>query len=474
MLNYISVNLSKLFTSLIGFITQYFLIRIFISSEIGIITYLLSISTIIYYLSDLGLTNHSRRILPSLSINIKDYYSYVQVVLFRKFLILVSLFIIFLSANFIYSFFNEFESIIIIITTFNLAFNTRFIFESRGNFIFYSIFEAIIKILSSLLIILFTYLHWANYFSYFIILNLIQLIISIILIFYFFSKVTKTDFNKIFNFRDFTKSLPYLIPSLYFLVFGSIDRVLLIAITNSEALFIHSQAIFITSHLITFSTSLSSVNSPESTKVYFEGNIKRFNELIKSTIQSINFISFPVIIGFNILMIDFSPLFFNSFSNQIKITSSILIWDILFNGFFYLQMEQILMGMRKISHFNKILIISTLWLIPLYLILIPLIGYYGAALSIVIGRIIAVLTANIFIIKLKLPKFKYIIPKYFFLSIIMGATIFFVRFFFTNTFNSIIVQILTGVILYTLLIILFDRNNINLFIKKIKSLFIRS
>jgi O-antigen/teichoic acid export membrane protein len=292
-----------------------------------------------------------------------------------------------------------------------------------------------------------------------------------LVIFYVLSKVKRIDYKKLFDFSDFTNSLPYFIPSIYLLVYGSLDRVLLISLTDANALFVHSQAIFITTHLITFSTSLISINSPESTKIYFEGNLNRFNELIKATIHNISIISFPIIIGFSILIIDFSPLFFNSFSNQIRITSSILIWDILLNGIFYLQMEQILLGMRKIYHYNQILILSTFLTLPIYLILIPLTGYFGASLSIIVGRIVGLFIANKVIKGLKLPKIKYIDFKYLLFSIIMGVVVLFVRIIITNLYFSIFFQVITGIIVYSLLIFLFDKSSLkNLFLKRILKL----
>jgi O-antigen/teichoic acid export membrane protein len=465
--NYFSVNLSKIMNSLIGFLTQYFLIRTFIPSEVGFVTYLSSISTIFFYFTDLGLTNYTKRILPSLASNLKDYYSYVGVVLIKKFIILTLFSIVFFSINFLLKLFNIFEFILVLITTLNLASNSRFIFESRSNFVFFSVFETSIKILNLFLIILFTYLNLTSYISFIIILNLVQLLSTLFIIFYVFSKVKIIEFRKLIDFSDFTHSLPYFIPSIYSLVYASLDRVLLISLTDVNALFIHSQAIFITTHLITFSTSLSSVNSPDSTKLFFEGNLNRFNELVNATIHNINIISFPIIIGFSILIIDFSPLFFNSFSNQIRITSSILIWDILLNGIFYLQMEQILLGMRKIHHYNQILILSTLLLLPIYLILIPLTGFYGASLSIVFGRIVGLFIANKVIKGLKVPKIYYLKFKYLLFSIIMGIAVLFVRIIIANLYLSIILQVSTGIIVYSLLIILYDKSSLkNLFLRK--------
>jgi len=471
MRNYLSLNLSKIVNSLVGFLTQYFLIRTFISSEVGFVTYLSSISTIFFYFTDLGLTNFSKRILPSLSSNLNEYYSYVGGVLIKKFLIFIFFSIVFILINSLFKFFTYFEFTLILITTFTLTTNSKFIFESRSNFIFFSIFETFIKILSLFLIILFTYLRLTNYFSYIFVLNLVHLLFTMLVIFYVLSKVKRIDYKKLFDFSDFTNSLPYFIPSIYLLVYGSLDRVLLISLTDANALFVHSQAIFITTHLITFSTSLISINSPESTKIYFEGNLNRFNELIKATIHNISIISFPIIIGFSILIIDFSPLFFNSFSNQIRITSSILIWDILLNGIFYLQMEQILLGMRKIYHYNQILILSTFLTLPIYLILIPLTGYFGASLSIIVGRIVGLFIANKVIKGLKLPKIKYIDFKYLLFSIIMGVVVLFVRIIITNLYFSIFFQVITGIIVYSLLIFLFDKSSLkNLFLKRILKL----
>jgi O-antigen/teichoic acid export membrane protein len=468
MKNYISVNLSKVLNSLVGFLSQFFLVRIFLPNEIGLVTYLASISTIFFYFTDVGLTNFSRRILPSLSTNLNDYYSYVGIVLVRKFLSLITFTLLFFLMNAVFLFFNVFEFILISITTYNLALNSSFVFESRGKFVFFSIFEVFMKILSFTLLFLYSYLRLSNYFSYLLVLNLIQLSFSFLLICYIFLKVKRIDFRKLFDFSDFFNSFPYFIPSIYLLVFGSLDRVLLNSLTNHNFLFIHSQAIFLTTHLITFSTSLSSVNSPESTKLYFDGNFHRFNELIKLTVHNINIISFPIIVGFTILMFDFSPIFFILYANQIRITSSILIWDILFHGIFYLQMEQILMGMRKINEFNKILILSTLLVLPIYFILIPLTAYFGASLSIIIGRIIGILFAAKVINGLKIPQISYIRFKYFIFSIIMGVAVLFVRIFITNLYLSIFIQVFTGIIVYSLLILLFDKSSLkNLFLKRI-------
>jgi O-antigen/teichoic acid export membrane protein len=130
-------------------------------------------------------------------------------------------------------------------------------------------------------------------------------------------------------------------------------------------------------------------------------------------------------------------------------------------------MEQILLGMRKIHHYNQILILSTLLLLPIYLILIPLTGFYGASLSIVFGRIVGLFIANKVIKGLKVPKIYYLKFKYLLFSIIMGIAVLFVRIIIANLYLSIILQVSTGIIVYSLLIILYDKSSLkNLFLRK--------
>jgi O-antigen/teichoic acid export membrane protein len=188
MKNYLFVNLSKITNSFIGFLTQYFLIRIFIPSEIGLIIYLSSLSTIFFYFSYLGLTNFSRRILPSLTTNLEDYYSYVGVVYFKKLVLFFFFNILFSIFNMVFSIFSNFELLLILILIFNLSSNSKFIFESRSNFVFFSLFDSFLKILSFIILILFSFVRLNNYLSYFFILNFIQLIFSIFLVFFIISK----------------------------------------------------------------------------------------------------------------------------------------------------------------------------------------------------------------------------------------------------------------------------------------------
>jgi O-antigen/teichoic acid export membrane protein len=134
-------------------------------------------------------------------------------------------------------------------------------------------------------------------------------------------------------------------------------------------------------------------------------------------------------------------------------------------------MEQIILGMRKIYPYNKILILSTLLVIPIYLILIPLMGYFGASLSIIIGRIVGIFIANKVINGLTQSQIQYIKFSYFLISIIMGMSVLLVRSLISNIYLSIFFQVITGIAVYLLLIFLYDKNTLNslLFKKRFKN-----
>ena len=471
MKNYLFLNLSKIFSLLLSFLGQFILIRIFAPNDIGIVITLSSISTIFTYTSDLGLTNYYRRILPLLTENKNSFQKMVFIALSKKIISFIFFSSLFILINLLFGLFSTFEIFIILFLSLNLSLNSSFVIESKGNFKFFSIIDFLLKTLNFSLLLLFLITQTTDYFLYFFLITLLSSIVYFFINLSFLKNISLMDFKLLFNFSDIVKSFPYLLPSFYAIVYGSLDKLILGFISNPESVFIHTQALFITSYLIILSTSISSISSPKSIRLFSYGKIEDFLKLVKQNIKNINIVSFPIIIGFSILIFDFSSFYFNSFSYEISITSIILVWDVYFNGIFYLQMEQIILSMKKIYLYNFLLIVSILIIVPVYLITITIFGYLGAAISIVFTRLITIYIANLKINNFKLSKIRYFNFKYLFFSLMMGILVFFVKLLNFSFYLSIFVKIIVGLCSYTLFILLNDNDIYEIVSNKVKIFF---
>ena len=174
-----------------------------------------------------------------------------------------------------------------------------------------------------------------------------------------------------------TLFLPQIAISLY----TSLDRTLLGVFASTRDVGIYEQALKLVAILLTIVTSLGTVMLPRVSQLLAQKEHKAVIKLYEFSFLLYNMIIFPVIAGMLIVNDNFVQFFLGSEFQDAKYAIMIMVWKMFFIGWTNIMGIQILIPHNKHKEFMVSTTIPAFFSIACNLVLIPHLGYIGAAIT---------------------------------------------------------------------------------------------
>lgn len=415
--------------------------------NVGIYSYTYSIVYYFMLASMLGINNYATRTLSKLIENKKEFNKKFNSIYFLQ-LILVCIFsIIYIIFTTLYKY--EYTDIMKIqfIYLISVAFDINWLFFSLEKFKITVSRNAIIKLLSLILILLFIKTK-NDLWKYTLIMSGSTLLSQLFLWPFAIKEVRfqKVEFKNIL--ANLKPCLILFIPVISYSIYRVMDKTMLGIFSSNFELGNYEMAEKIINIPISIVTALGTVMLPNMSKK----TERQIKENIIDTFELSYFIIIPVIIGLLIVADDFSLAFFGAEYTKSGSLLKILSITLLFSATSNVIRNCYLIPTGK----DKIYVISTSIAAGVNLIcnliFIRMYGAYGACIGTILAEGIVMFYQFIKSINvLNVKKIFLLIMKYLLKSLIMGLLIMIIGHFVNNIIIKLIVQILVAVLIYFIL-----------------------
>lgn len=182
-------------------------------------------------------------------------------------------------------------------------------------------------------------------------------------------------------------------------VYTILDTLMLGFMTNYDQVGYYYCATHISKAVLPLVTSLAAVVLPRVTQLKEIGNWEEINILMNKSFSIVSFLSFPIAFGIIALAPAFVPLFFGEMYYGSIIPLQIIILTVIVIGFNNLTGIQILLGFGYDKYFLYSILSGTIINFVLNIMMIPMLGAAGAAISSVIAEILILAIMLCFIYK---------------------------------------------------------------------------
>ena len=170
------------------------------------------------------------------------------------------------------------------------------------------------------------------------------------------------------------------LPQIAISLYVTLDRTMLGALASTKDVGIYDQALKLVNILLTLVTSLGSVMLPRVANLLSTGDHKAVNKMHQMSFLIYNLVIFPIIAGVLIVNDDFVQFFLGQDFQDAKYAIAIMIFRMFFIGWTNIMGIQILIPHNKNKEFMISTTIPAIVSVGLNLLLLPKLGYIGAAI----------------------------------------------------------------------------------------------
>lgn len=251
---------------------------------------------------------------------------------------------------------------------------------------------------------------------------------------------------KVHLWGSFKLWLPTIAASLY----TSFDKIMLGYYTNNTevGLYVNSQKIVKIATTVT--TSLATVTIPKVSNSFSKGKINEVSEIIYKSLTAVSFLAFPMCAGLMGIRETLVPWFLGEGYEPVinlLLISSLLIITLSWSS---ILANQVLVATKRENLYTLAIVIAAIINMILNVMLIPRVKSLGALISSVAAEYIGMLIMLYFSRKvISVGSFFKRVWKYFACSVVMYYVVYFIGKISPKTFGATIVQIVIGIILYT-------------------------
>lgn len=259
------------------------------------------------------------------------------------------------------------------------------------------------------------------------------------------------------------------IPQIANKIYNMLDTTMLgkIVVNKAETGY-YEQSQKIIRVLLTLVTSLGTVMVPRMASMFAKGETKLINEYMRKSFNFTYLLSFPIMFGLIAISKNFVPWFFGPGYDKVIILMNIISPIILLMGVANIIGTQYLLPTKRQKEFTISVLIGVIVNFVLNYILIKLWSSVGACIATVVSQLVVDI-CQIHLVKneIDIKSMLKLSFRYLFAGIIMFVGCMFMGLFFRG-FTCMVIQIITGVIIYFGILILFKDEFIFLLIKKAK------
>ena len=170
------------------------------------------------------------------------------------------------------------------------------------------------------------------------------------------------------------------LPQIAISLYVSLDSTMLGVLASARDVGIYDQALRLVNILLTLVTSLGSVMLPRVSNLLSSGDHKAVNKMHEISFLIYNLVIFPIMAGMLIVNDDFVTFFLGQDFQEARYAIAIMIFRMFFIGWTNIMGIQILIPHNKNKEFMLSTTIPAIVSVGLNLLLLPKLGYIGAAI----------------------------------------------------------------------------------------------
>ena len=178
------------------------------------------------------------------------------------------------------------------------------------------------------------------------------------------------------------------LPQIAISLYVSLDSTMLGVLASARDVGIYDQALRLVNILLTLVTSLGSVMLPRVSNLLSSGDHKAVNKMHEISFLIYNLVIFPIMAGMLIVNDDFVTFFLGQDFQEARYAIAIMIFRMFFIGWTNIMGIQILIPHNKNKEFMLSTTIPAIVSVGLNLLLLPKLGYIGAAIVSVLTEVL--------------------------------------------------------------------------------------
>ena len=466
--NYIYNLIYQLFAMIVPLITTPYISRVLGPNNVGIYSYTLSIVTYFILFGSLGLSMYGQREIAYNQDNKVKYSKTFYEVLLLK---IITMSFSMLMFYFIFVFReNRYSTyyLILLLEMIATALDISWFFQGLEEFKKTVTRNMLVRIVSLICIFLFIKSS-DDLVLYFLIYVFSNLFGNLSLWLYLPKYILKIDTKNLNLAKHLRQTIALFIPQIAIQIYTVLDKTMIGILTNDmNQVAFYEQSQKIIKIALTIVTALGTVKSPRISSYASKNDNYRIGLSINNSFRFVWFIGVPITFGLMGIAPKFVPWFFGSGYNDVillMIIGSLLVMAIGINN---VSGIQFLMATKRHNMFTISVVSAAIFNFILNLILIPVLGPVGAIISSVLAETLIIIIHYFItrkILKLcfiKLSDLKYVLFGFVMLLAVLGVGV-----NLDTSIISTVIQIIVGVVTYSLLLLIFGDENVKMLVDRI-------
>lgn len=468
--NYIYNLIYQSLTLVLPLVTTPYLSRILGSEQIGIYSYTYSIVSYFLLFGSLGVSLYGQREIAYVNEDVKKRKKIFWEIVACRFVtmfIAILIYFIFLARMGEYAIYYR----IWLIELIAMAFDISWFFQGMEDFKKTVIRNVIVRLASVTLIFVFVKSP-EDLIKYITIYSIADLVGNLSLWRYLPRYFKGIKIGKIKPFYHLHAIILLFIPQIANQVYNLLDKTMIgKIITDKSEVGFYEQGQKVIRVLLTVVTSLGIVMIPRMASTFASGNKKQIIEYMKKSFKFVFFLAFPIVLGLISVSKSFVPLFFGEGYDKVVTLLIVISPTIILTGMANVIGTQYLLPIKRQKEYT---ITITLGLIINFFLNYILITYYdsvGASIATVISELIVVI-AQLYVIRkdIKTKEVLKLSIPYIFASLIMFAITMIEGFVLETSTKTLIIQIISGGLVYVLMLWILKDEFLKMFLEKGKSI----
>lgn len=462
--NYIYSLILNVSNILISIIVIPLLSRRLGSEQLGIYSYTNSIVSFFMLFALLGIKNYGNRLIAGLSDKREKSKEFLGLYILQ---IIISILVSIVYILYVFIFCEKTYQIVALVQTLNLlsvAFEINWFFYGNEEFRPALIVGIISKFIYFFLILFFV--HNSNdLIIYTAIAGFYSLVNNLFLVCLLRKKVVKVSVTSNDVLKHLKPCLILFIPVISVSIYKIIDKIMLGKMVNMTEVGLYEQAEKIIKVPLQLSLTLETVMLPKMASVVSSGNDVdiRVDKYILNSLNFMMFLVMPIVFGIICIADDFVPLFLgDDFAGSSVLLKGLAI-SVIFIVYGSVIRTHYIIPKKKDRIYVCSVMLGAIFNVIFNLILIPKLQAKGAVIATIVAEFVVVLYQSICLLKyLDIKKYVKLILKHLLVAFLMSFFVVIVGLFnYDNLYLKLLLQIVTGVVVYILVNFNYIKNFIN-------------
>ena len=370
-------NLSyQLLVIILPIITTPYVTRVFSSTDLGTYGYFNSIVTYFILLATLGVANYGTKEISGHRKDIRKNFWGIYTLQFGATILSICLYILLCLSL---SFMRNPVAYILGLSLVSKGMDISWLFQGLEDFRKITVRNITVKLVG--VISIFLFVKSANdLYLYVFLLTIFELLGQFSMWLPAREFIGKPHFDWTYAKQHLKPVILLFLPQIAISLYVTLDRTMLGALASTKDVGIYDQALKLVNILLTLVTSLGSVMLPRVANLLSTGDHKAVNKMHQMSFLIYNLVIFPIIAGMLIVNDDFVQFFLGQDFQDAKYAIAIMIFRMFFIGWTNIMGIQILIPHNKNKEFMISTTIPAIVSVGLNLLLLPKLGYIGAAI----------------------------------------------------------------------------------------------